>query len=465
MQLGSIAEIDGGWTTSAANSGTLRLLRTTDISGSSIDWDRVPFCSDSPTNNGLLLQDGDLVIARTGAGSVGNVALVVDPPPAVHASYLLRVRVNPDFDPQFILFYLQTSSGRAALASRAIGSVIPNLSAARLRTLEIPVETLARQLEVAGVLNDAKIQHARTEQSLQLAVTHLTKMRRQAWTLTLSSLNIRESDWRAVPLGEAVEVHDSARVALNATERSTRSGPIPYYGASGIIDSVNGRTHDGLNLLISEDGANLVSRRQNIAMTTSGPIWANNHIHVVRPAKGYSAEFIAAYLNGTELKTFLTGTAQPKLPLNRLRSIPLPSPDLDSQLLIVTHYERLQSSLQDSLSRFERASLQISEAWTLYLNSWFQADQPRRSPSASGKTNPKVEVDLSVRETYETLEEALRGKREGMSPETLFRAVEGAYSSNGDPIELFYEELRDLTDSGVIAEQRDEGEIRLIGAV
>ena len=37
-----------GWTTSAVKKGELRLLRTTDITNGSINWDSVPFCKEEP---------------------------------------------------------------------------------------------------------------------------------------------------------------------------------------------------------------------------------------------------------------------------------------------------------------------------------------------------------------------------------------------------------------------------------
>ena len=43
-------------------------------------------------------------------------------------------------------------------------------------------------------------------------------------------------------------------------KRTNRQGQFPYYGASGIIDSIDGYTHDGEYVLIGEDGANLLAR-------------------------------------------------------------------------------------------------------------------------------------------------------------------------------------------------------------
>ena len=49
-------------------------------------------------------------------------------------------------------------------------------------------------------------------------------------------------------------------------------GPYPYYGASGVIDSVNGFLFDGTYLLITEDGIPL-SRSKDVAFLASGKFW------------------------------------------------------------------------------------------------------------------------------------------------------------------------------------------------
>ena len=66
--------IDYGFTTSAKDEPIgPKLLRITDIATGHIEWDTVPYCqSDQSTIEKYLLNDNDIVIARTGA-STGSV--------------------------------------------------------------------------------------------------------------------------------------------------------------------------------------------------------------------------------------------------------------------------------------------------------------------------------------------------------------------------------------------------------
>ena len=95
-----------GYTTKAAMSGTIKLLRTTDITSGKIDWLSVPYCSDNPEEiDKFLLEDGDIVISR--AGSIGVSYLLQNTPEyAVFASYLIRFK--PLINKQFFKLFLES---------------------------------------------------------------------------------------------------------------------------------------------------------------------------------------------------------------------------------------------------------------------------------------------------------------------------------------------------------------------
>ena len=51
-----------GWTCSSKSSGTLKLLRTTDISDGKINWETVPYCSIEPDDDEkYLLKNNDIL--------------------------------------------------------------------------------------------------------------------------------------------------------------------------------------------------------------------------------------------------------------------------------------------------------------------------------------------------------------------------------------------------------------------
>lgn len=101
--------IDYGLTASAADhENGPKFLRITDIVPGHIDWDTVPHVvADGKTTAKYKLHDGDIVLARTGA-STGTSSYVKDPPPSVFASYLVRLKTAPEFDPRFVAYYLKS---------------------------------------------------------------------------------------------------------------------------------------------------------------------------------------------------------------------------------------------------------------------------------------------------------------------------------------------------------------------
>lgn len=127
-----------GWTTSAAEDGNLKLLRTTDITKPVLDWSAVPFCKDNPPDPArFLLRQGDIVISR--AGSVGVSKLLSSVPRAVFASYLIRFRPKNGMESKYIAFFLQSPDYWNAITESAAGIALPNVNAKKLAAIPIPV--------------------------------------------------------------------------------------------------------------------------------------------------------------------------------------------------------------------------------------------------------------------------------------------------------------------------------------
>ena len=82
------------------------------------------------------------------------------------------------------------------------------------------------------------------------------------------------------------------------TKGNRIAGEYPYYGASGIVDYVEDFIFDGDYLLISEDGANLVTRVTPIAFSITGKTWVNNHAHVLKFEDWHTQRYVEMYFNG-----------------------------------------------------------------------------------------------------------------------------------------------------------------------
>jgi len=112
-----------------------KFLRITDIQNGAVNWYTVPYCKCDELEKYRLSQ-GDILFART--GSVGKSYLVNDPPEAVFASYLIRLRATDKILPEFLFWYFQSSSYWHAVYSGTEDGNRPNMNGTKLAKLEIP---------------------------------------------------------------------------------------------------------------------------------------------------------------------------------------------------------------------------------------------------------------------------------------------------------------------------------------
>lgn len=133
-----------------------RFLRITDIQDDMVNWDTVPYCNIDPNKlSRYRLQSGDIVFSRTGA-TTGKSFLVSDPPEAVFASYLIRLRLSKDLAlPEFVNYFFQTSSYWQVIAKGSVGSAQGGFNATKLGDLVIPMPPIKVQERIVANLNEA----------------------------------------------------------------------------------------------------------------------------------------------------------------------------------------------------------------------------------------------------------------------------------------------------------------------
>ncbi|PHN84559.1 hypothetical protein CSB62_19165 [Vibrio splendidus] len=140
-----------GWTTKAQDSGSVKLLRTTDITSGNIKWDQVPYCYEAPSDlEKYLLRDGDIVVSR--AGSVGVSHLVTNPDISVFASYLIRF--NPYINRQYVYYYLQSPAYWSEISDKSSGIAVQNVNASKLKNFDIPIAPFEVQEKIVQKIEE-----------------------------------------------------------------------------------------------------------------------------------------------------------------------------------------------------------------------------------------------------------------------------------------------------------------------
>ena len=136
-----------------------------------------------------------------------------------------------------------------------------------------------------------------------------------------------------------MEFLDTMRKPLEGAKRI--SGQYPYYGASGIVDYVDGYLFDEELILLSEDGANITDRNYPVCFLASGKYWVNNHAHVLRTKEGNENNFICNSLERKDYKQYNTGMAMPKLNQEVCKGIPISCPTFAEQKKIGDYFRQL----------------------------------------------------------------------------------------------------------------------------
>ena len=181
------------------------------------------------------------------------------------------------------------------------------------------------------------------------------------------------SEWPLLPLGDLTINHDGKRRPVKESER--KPGPYPYYGASGVVDHVDGYLFDGSYLLIGEDGENMRTRQTPIAFMAQGKFWVNNHAHIVTGNHLADTRFLMYSISNTDVHSYLTGAVMPKLTQGNLNKILLPCPPLDIQLGIVS----VLGALDDRITLLSETNATLEAIAQALFKSWFVDFDPVRA--------------------------------------------------------------------------------------
>lgn len=151
-------------------------------------------------------------------------------------------------------------------------------------------------------------------------------------------------DWQIKRIDEITENLDRKREPIKASERE--NGDVPYYGATGQVDSVSGHLFDEKLVLVGEDGADW-SPFGGTSYIISGKSWVNNHVHVLR-CTNVVEEFLSNYLDYIEMRHVITGTNRGKLNQSELNQFPVLSPPLPEQRRIAGILSKVDELIQQT---------------------------------------------------------------------------------------------------------------------
>ena len=270
--------------------------------------------------------------------------------PFTHKNEMWSYSFDNKQEGKFIYYFLTTQTEYFRNKAKANSVKLPQLCVADTDNYLIPIPSLSEQNRIVGILDTFTA-------SIDNLKQQIAQRRKQYEYYRDQLLDLEGKEGVEMKTLTEISVNKD-RVRKPITSSKRKAGNYPYYGASGIVDYVDGYIFDGDYLLISEDGANLIARSTPIAFSITGKNWVNNHAHVLQFKDKATQKYVEIYLNMIDLEPWINGAAQPKLNQENLNKILIPLPPLSEQQRIVSILDTFEASIQNLEAQLEQRQKQ-----------------------------------------------------------------------------------------------------------
>lgn len=227
----------------------------------------------------------------------------------IQGSDAIKVRFNDSINTQYFIYGTKSCEYLRIIEENTQGSTRQRISLTKYRTLPFIVPPIEEQVRIAEALSDV-------DKLIRELDTLLEKKRSIMQGVMQDLLTARrrlpgfDEPWKEETVDNICIRFDNLRIPVAETLR--KKGNIPYYGANGIQDYVDGFTHDGEYILLAEDGANNLIDYP--IRYVKGKIWVNNHAHVLqgKPNK-VDTRYLSYGLKTIDFESNIVGNGRAKL--------------------------------------------------------------------------------------------------------------------------------------------------------
>ena len=296
-------------------------------------------------NSEYVKKQDIVVVVRNGSRNlIGKHALLTSTPhnPSVIGAFMTGIRSS---DNQFIETLLNTEQFKREI-NKNLGATINQITTSQFKKMRFHFSKQKENKQI-GVLftyldNSINLHERKCEELTLIKKALLQKFfpKKDEFKPEVRYKNFSNA-WEQRKLGEVVNFLDTLRKPLEGAKRV--KGPYPYYGASGIVDYVDGYLFDEELILLSEDGANITERNYPVCFLASGKYWVNNHAHVLKIKEDNDNNFICNSLERKDYTKYNTGMAMPKLNKETCKGIPIMCPNYDEQKKIGNYFRKFDT--------------------------------------------------------------------------------------------------------------------------
>ncbi len=275
------------------------------------------------------LQKGDILINSSGVGTAGRVTLFDKNGVFVADSHITILRPNlHKILPGYILQVLATI-GFKTIESLALGqSGQIELTIPTIQNIKIPLPPKSIQEKVVIKLESLELQERNAKAEIETCHT------------ILKDLLMPSSKVENAKLGEVCEMKAGKFVSASDISVDNQLNTYPCYGGNGLRGYTKSFTHTGKFPIIGRQGALC----GNVCLV-EGKFHATEHAIVVSPIPTVNKDWLFYQLKQLNLNKYATGTAQPGLSVETLKTVSIQVPSLTEQKKIVSEINKMENKI------------------------------------------------------------------------------------------------------------------------
>lgn len=316
--------------------------------------------------NSVLSKGGEVLVPSSGESSedISRASVVLNEG-VILGGDLNIIKLQRKIEPVFLSLAISNGNQKKELSRRAQGKSVVHLNNDDLKQVSVLAPTENEQKKISNffsVLDKLITLHQHKLDKLKnLKKAYLSEMfPAEGERVPKRRFPGFEGEWEQTRLGDIAERFDNLRVPVASKDRV--SGTIPYYGANGIQDYVDGFTHNGEFVLLAEDGAN--DLKNYPVHYVKGKIWVNNHAHVIQGKEDLiDNQFLLFAVKQIQIEPYLVGGGRAKLNADIMMDLPLIIPEISEQksigsfLMTLDKRITLQQQKLDKLNDLKKAYL------------------------------------------------------------------------------------------------------------
>ena len=181
-KLGSIAKLTYGYTATAQEAGSARLIRITDISPAGlINNFNQKYVDLNDQNTEYVLKRGDIIVARTGA-TFGKTAIFDYEYPAVYASFLIKIDfIQRDVLNKFYWIFAQSPEYWDQANKLVGGGGQPQFNANAISRIEVPIPPIEEQEKIISKVEDEMLIVEQNKRLIQIFEQKIKDKINEVW--------------------------------------------------------------------------------------------------------------------------------------------------------------------------------------------------------------------------------------------------------------------------------------------